>query len=309
MRNLLWVGFISALWAAGTLAAPHQETVIVDNILGPEGPLVVDGKLYFVSWTPGTLSVWDGKTSKVLNEVKGCGHNGLALTKSRTFLLACSDTHGAIIELDLSGKELRRWDKDDHGRSFDGGINDIVVAANGGAYATVFGPFEKVPTAIAGRVLYMSPGSGVWRQVADRINYANGIAVSPDQKTLYVDEMASNAVIKFEIAADGTIGAGSNFVRLDLLSPAKVQSWWAGPDSLKIDKTGNLYVAQFYNGRILKISPEGKLLHAFNVSYGNGTTNVAFDDSESQLYVSVVKTGDDLFGDAKGAIVRIPNVR
>ena len=121
-------------------AASAGETSIVDNILGPEGPLSVDGNLYYVGWVSSTLSKWDGRTTTVLNHTPGCGHNGLALTKQKTFLLACTDEHGAILELDLTGKQLRRWDADKEGRPFAGGINDIVVTANGGAYATVFGP-------------------------------------------------------------------------------------------------------------------------------------------------------------------------
>jgi len=75
----------------------------------------------------------------------GLRHNGLALTKQKTFLLACTEEHGAILELDLTGKQLRRWDADKNGKPFEGGINDIVVTANGGAYATVFGPANPHP--------------------------------------------------------------------------------------------------------------------------------------------------------------------
>ena len=42
----------------------------------------------------------------------------------------------------MAGTQLHRWDADDKGRAFDGGINDVVVTANGGAYATVFGPYK-----------------------------------------------------------------------------------------------------------------------------------------------------------------------
>jgi gluconolactonase len=288
--------------------AQAAETVIASNVHGPEGPLFVDGKLYYVAWSPGSLSVWDGKTSKVINDAPGCSHNGLALTRLHTLLLACSDAHGAIVELDLAGKELRRWQADDRGHGFDGGINDIVVAANGGAFATVFGPFTEKPTEIIGRVLYMAPDSDSWAEVANDLNYANGVAVSPDQKTLYVDEMGSNAIITFAIGPDGKLSNRANFVRLDLLAPAKAQKWWAGPDSLKADSHGNLYVAQYYGGRILKVSPKGSLLHVFDIAAGNGTTNVAFGPGEKELYVSVVKNGDDLAGQASGSIVRIPNV-
>lgn len=306
-----WISFAVGLGLSTAFAsnAWSKETIIAENVLGPEGPLVMDGKLYYVAWNPGSLSRWDGKASTVINNAPGCSHNGLALTKQKTLLLACSDPHGAILELDLDGKELRRWDADDKGRGFDGGINDIVVAANGGAYATVFGPFAKTPTLIAGRLLYQAPGSALWAEVANDINYANGVAVSRDQKTLYVNEMVGNAIIKFSIEADGTLSHRSNFVLLNLLVSNKTENWWAGPDSLKVDSKGALYVAQFFGGRILKISPEGKLLHIFNVAAGNGTTNVAFGEGENDLYVSVVKHAEDVTGEAKGSIVRIPNVR
>src|SRR6266850_2797296 len=156
-------------------AARAEEVNIVSDVLGPEGPLFVDGNLYYVSWTSGTLSKWDGKTATVLNSLPGCSHNGLALTKQKTFLLACTDEHGAILELDMKGNQLRRWDADDKGGKFDGGINDIVVTASGGAYATVFGPYRSVPTAVAGRVLYLAPGGRQWGEVANDLNYANGI--------------------------------------------------------------------------------------------------------------------------------------
>jgi hypothetical protein len=44
-----------------------------------------------------------------------------------------------ILEVDMAGKELRRWEVDSNGQKLDGGINDIVIIANGGAYATLSG--------------------------------------------------------------------------------------------------------------------------------------------------------------------------
>src|SRR5436305_7967829 len=99
----------------GATAACADEISIVSNILRPERPLYIDGNLYYVGWVSNTLSKWDGKTTTVLNHTPGCGHSGLALTKQKTFLLACTEEHGAILELDMTGKQLRRWDADKNG--------------------------------------------------------------------------------------------------------------------------------------------------------------------------------------------------
>src|SRR5437762_2569532 len=288
-------------------SAYADETVIVGHILGPEGPLYVDGNLYYVGWVSHTLSKWDGKTATVLNHTPGCGHNGLALTKRKTFLLACTEEHGAILELDMTGKQLRRWDADKNGKPFDGGINDIVVTANGGAYATVFGPYKDVPTSVVGKILYLAPGSQEWVEVAGELNYANGIGVSPDQKTLYVSETVGNCILKFKINGDGSLSNKSNFALLNLLTKNKVESWWLGADSMKVDSEGNIYVAQWFGGKILKLSPEGKLLHLFEIAAGDGTTNVAFGEGEKELYVTVVKDPKD--PQAKGSIVKTANVK
>jgi gluconolactonase len=290
-------------------AASADETTVVSGVLGPEGPLFVDGNLYYVGWVSNTLSKWDGKTTTVLNHTEGCGHNGLALTKQKTFLLACTNDPGAILELDLTGKQLQRWDADSNGKKFDGGINDIVATANGGAYATVFGPYADppIPTLVIGKILYLGPGSQKWVEIADDLNYANGVGVSPDGKTLYVSQTVSNCILKFTIEADGTLSHRSNFALLNVLTKNKNDSPWLGPDSMKIDSKGNIYVAQWFGGKILKLSPGGKLLHVFEIAAGDGTTNVAFGQGEKELYVTVVKDPTD--PQAKGSIVKIPNVK
>ncbi|PYK14110.1 MAG: hypothetical protein DME64_11875 [Verrucomicrobia bacterium] len=144
-------------------------------------------------------------------------------------------------------------------------------------------------------------------EVAGDLNYANGIGVSPDQKTLYVSETVGNCMLKFKINDDGSLGNRSNFALLNLLVRNKVESWWLGPDSMKVDSKGNIYVAQWFGGKILKISPDGKLLRVFEIAAGDGTTNVAFGEGEKELYVTVVKNPKD--AQAKGSIVKIANVK
>jgi gluconolactonase len=304
--KIIWCAVAAMLAASATWAG---EVTVVTNVLGPEGPLDIDGNLYYVGWVSNTLSKWDGKTATVLNHTEGCGHNGLALTKQKTFLLACTNDPGAILELDMTGKQLRRWDADSNGNKFDGGINDIVVTASGGAYATIFGPYPDppIPTSVIGKILYLAPGSEKWVEVADDLNYANGIGVSPDQKTLYVSETVGNCILKFTINSDGSLSKRSNFALLNLLVKNKNNSWWLGPDSMKIDSEGNIYVAQWFGGKVLKLSPGGKLLHVFEITAGDGTTNVAFGEGEKEIYVTVVKDPNDK--QAKGSIVKIRNVK
>ena len=64
------------------------------------------------------------------------------------------------------------------------------------------------------------------------------------------------------------------------------------------DSKGNIYVAQWFGG---------KLLQVFEIFSGDGTTNVAFSEGEKELYVTVVKDPND--PQAKGSIVKIPNLK
>src|SRR5205814_9646177 len=122
-------------------------------------------------------------------------------------------------------------------------------------------------------------------------------------KTLYVSATVGNCILRFKINDDGSLSNRSNFALLNLLTPNKVESWWLGPDSMKVDNKGNIYVAQWFGGKILKISPDGKLLHVFKITAGDGTTNVAFGKNEDELYVPVVKDPKDTH--AEGSLVQI----
>ena len=132
---------LAAVLAVAAVGA--AEVPIVNDVLGAEGPLVVDGNLYYVSWISNTLSKWDGRSVSVLNTTAGCGHNGLALTRHQTLLIACDDVRGAILEVDLTGKLLRRWDTDSRGRELDGGINDKTakLCKEAGANVMVAGSY------------------------------------------------------------------------------------------------------------------------------------------------------------------------
>ena len=117
----------------------------------------------------------------MLNNAPGCSHNGLALTKEKTFMLACTDEHGAILELDLNGKELRRWDADDKGKS-------SMAESTMSSSPPMAAPMPRSSDTLSTRPpqswvrFSISPPVPGWIEVANDLNYANGIGVSPDQR-------------------------------------------------------------------------------------------------------------------------------
>jgi gluconolactonase len=301
--------FIAAVLLQVHPAQADQAPVatIVSGIGGPEGPVFVGRNLYYVGWTDNILARWDGRVATTIHHEAGCEHNGLAAIPGGHLLIACLADAGAVIEVTTAGKEVRRWTSDGSGKAFKGGINDFVVAPDGGVYATLSGPLQDPPGLIAGKVFYLAPGAAQWSEVADALNYANGVAVSPDGRTLYVAESIGNSVTKFTIQPDGILADRANFAFLHLLVPDKIQSPFIGPDGIKVDRAGNLYVTQFNGGKVLKISPTGQLLHVFHIVAGDGVTNLAFSADECELYVTVVR--DPSEPKASGSIVRIANVK
>jgi gluconolactonase len=142
--------------------------------------------------------------------------------------------------------------------------------------------------------------------VARDLNDANGVGLSPDEKTLYVSQTVSNCPLKFAIQPDGGLTRRANFALLAALTPNRNASPWLAPDSPTVDDKGNVYVAQWLGGKILKFSLKGESLHRFDISAGRGTTNLAFGSGGNDLYVTVVKDPSD--PQARGGIVKIDNV-
>lgn len=108
----------------------------------------------------------------------------------------------------------------------------------------------------------------------------NGIALSPDEKTLYVAQSDRQKPIwmAYPLNADGSIGAGRVF--------ADASVWRGnlrgGPDGLKVDEKGNLFASG--PGGINVIAPDGKLLG--RIETGEASANVAWGDDGSTLYIT-----------------------
>jgi hypothetical protein len=89
----------------------------------------------------------------------------------------------------------------------------------------------------------------------------NGIAVINGGSTLLVAEHHANCILSFDIADDGSLSNRQLFVRMTDLVPGPAQpSIWLGPDGTKVDPEGNIFVAHYSGGRVVKMSPAGGLL-------------------------------------------------
>ena len=82
------------------------------------------------------------------------------------------------------------------------GPNDFVADATGGVFMSASGPWETAP--IVGKILYRAP-DGSLRTVADDLHYANGLALSPDGRTLYCSETYAYRIVAFDVGEDGSL--------------------------------------------------------------------------------------------------------
>jgi gluconolactonase len=183
---------------------------------------------------------WDGKESMQVWRQEGCGPSAVVGTGDGKFLVTCYDAN-ALVRITSKGETLETLTEDQAGQPLVG-PNDAVVDAKGGVYFSVSGVWD-IAAPIDGKIFYISPG-GTITEVADDIHYSNGLALSPDGGTLYASEMAAKRVLKFEVDEDGTLGKRYLFVRLrDLAADPQGVDIYMGPDGLKTDRAGNLYIA------------------------------------------------------------------
>ncbi len=110
------------------------------------------------------------------------------------------------------------------------------------------------------------------------LNRPNGIALSPNEKTLYVSnsDERKRSWMQYDVAADGTVSNGRMFYDL---AGAKEQGI---PDGMKVDSKGNVY-ASGPEG-VWVFSPNGK--HLGTIQPGETAANCAWGDDGKTLYIT-----------------------
>ncbi|MCE9609331.1 MAG: SMP-30/gluconolactonase/LRE family protein [Chthoniobacter sp.] len=224
------------------------------------------------------------------------GSNGLARDAENRLIL-CQHALRRIARLEKDGKQTALADRYE-GKRFNS-PNDLAIAKNGDIY------FTDPPYGLAKgneSPLKELEFSGVFRLsggkvtlLTDEHRFPNGIALSPDEKTLYVNTSDPRAphVHAYPLNADGTLGKRRVF-----FDTAPLTNVGPGlPDGLKVDRAGNVWTSG--PGGILIISPAGK--HLGTIVTGQPTSNCAWGEDGSTLFITANKFLLRVKTDTKGA--------
>src|SRR5687767_2691587 len=232
----------------GVVKGGTKVQVIKSGFQGTEGPIgMPDGSLIFTETNANRITqiAADGSTSTFLENTNGS--NGLAWdAKGRLLSVQTTPGQTKIGVIYPKGSEATIT-ADFDGKAF-GRPNDLVVSTRGAIYFTEPGPNVQqgapAPSTppLPPAVYYVAPGSGKAVKVAEDIRRPNGIMLSRDEKTLYVNDSQGEFLLAFDVKADGTLTNKRNF--------AKYQGATAGPngmtsgaDGLAIDNAGRIYAA------------------------------------------------------------------
>ena len=183
-------------------------------------------------------------------------------------LYVCDLVHAGVMKLDTKSGSLEKFADGAEGR----GINIAnypVFDAEGRLYVSDSHAFKEPGPGI---FRFQADGSGeLWYE--EPIDFANGLAFSPDWRHLYVAETFGNAVFRVPVEDDGSPGTREEVASL----PGVL------PDGLAFDTAGNLYVACYEPSQVLRISPEAEVkrligdeeahlfCHPTNLAFRGGT--------------------------------------
>jgi len=193
--------------------------------------------------------------------------NGLTLDRSgrliacerSTHRVTCTEVDGSIRVLADSYQGVNR-------------PNDVVVRSDGSIFCTDVEP---------SRIYRISPG-GELMLLADDFIMSNGLAFSPDETILYVNDTRQRHIRAFDVSPDGRISKGRVFIEMKLPEAG-------APDGMKVDIQGNVYCTG--PGGIWIIEPGGKSLGrilmpelAANFAWGDWDWKTLYITARTSIY-------------------------
>lgn len=281
-RLLSLVGAVCLVAVSAAGIAAGGLTAINPDSAYPEGAFVQDGVLYYAEMGNDRVMRWDGATNTVVWSRPGCAPTAVARGGDDQLVVLCH-REAVVARIGLDGETIGFVAEDAAGRRFvtpNAATND----GRGGVYFSSSGQFSPGASA-RGAVLYLDP-AGVLRRVATGIHYANGVALTPDGRRLFVSEHLARRVLAYDVADDGSLSKATVFLRLDDIEPDDPgRGWEVGPDGLAVDRAGNLYIAEYGAGHLLIVDSRGALRATIDVPE-RYITSVAFSDDQSRLYIT-----------------------
>lgn len=280
------------------LIAPDAKIeVLASGFTWAEGPVwVKEGSYLLFSDVPqNTVFKWNAKDGLTTflkpSGFTGAGtygdepgSNGLTLDRQGRLVSA---EHGdrRISAMPLANGGKRTIADSYQGKRFNS-PNDVVQHSSGAYYFTdpPYGMPKKQddPTReINWFGVYRVGTDGVVSLITKDMTRPNGLAFSPDEKTLYVAQSDPDkaVIMAFPVQADGSVGQGK--VLFDA-TPMVKQGLPGLPDGLKTDQNGNIWSTG--PGGVLILSPTGQLLG--RIETGEATANCGWGDDGSTLYLT-----------------------
>jgi gluconolactonase len=278
------------LWSEGPVWVPTGGFLLFSDIPNNAVMKYKDGEGVTLYLKPSGYTGDKRKGGKGDSWVDELGSNGLILDgEGRLVLCQHGDRCLARLDAPLTAAKPEakftvladRWE----GKRFDS-PNDVVRHSSGAYYFTdpPYG-LEKggdpSTREIDFRGVYRVAPDGKVTLATDAMTKPNGLAFSPDEKTLYIGQSDSREPVlrAFPVNDDGTLGKPKAFFDATELARAGKRG---SPDGMKVDAAGNVFTTG--PGGVLVISPEGKHLGSINV--GDLVSNCAWGDDGSTLYMT-----------------------
>lgn len=239
---------------------------------GCEGPAVdKNGNVYAVNFgkegTIGKVSP-DGKPELFVELPQGSTGNGIRFNSQGDMFIADYTGHN-VLKVDMNTKAISVHAHEPTMSQ----PNDIAIDSKDRIYASDPNWKEK-----KGRFWRVDTDGKV--TLLDSLGLANGIDLSPDEKTLYVN--AGREILAYDLSENGEV---SNKRRL-------IEFPDFGVDGMRVDVKGNIYIARFGKGTVAKISPKGYIVQEVTLA-GKRPTNVAFGGKDGRtVYVTLMDKGN-----------------
>jgi gluconolactonase len=250
------------------VASDHTaENLFTKNIEGPA--FDKKGNLYVVNFSKdGTVGMVksNGTASVFVTLPDGSIANSVKFDSKGSMYLP-DFTGRNILQVDMKTKAVTQYVHDDRFN----GPNDITINKNDQIFVT--DPNWKARTGQLWRI----DADGKLVLLTSDMGTANGIALSPDEKTLYVSETIQAKIWAFDVDARGGISNKRLF--------AEFPDFWL--DGMACDNKGNLFATRYNKGVIAILSPEGELLREVELK-GKKCSNLVFGGRKGRtVYVTL----------------------